>query len=93
MNHGRTVRSETTLFLRQDPNALAVLTEAANDDLQQYLAGGRHERDYIIVDYFDTLLSLDECVGWINHSREGRGHAAPVWVVVARLMDFAAEHS
>ena len=43
MNHeddigGRTLRSETTLlllFLRQDPHALAVLADAANDDLQQ----------------------------------------------------------
>ena len=35
---GRTVRSETTLFLPQDPQALAVLAEAASDDLQQYLA-------------------------------------------------------
>ena len=31
---GRTVRSETTMFLRQDPHALAVLiTEAVSDDL------------------------------------------------------------
>ena len=35
----RMVRLETTLFLRQDPHALAVRTEAASDDLQQYLAG------------------------------------------------------
>ena len=30
---GRTARSETTLFLRQDPHALTVLAEAASDDL------------------------------------------------------------
>ena len=30
---GRTVRLETTLFLRQDTHALAVLAEAASDDL------------------------------------------------------------
>ena len=41
---GRTVRSETTLFLRQDSHALAVLAEAASDDLQEYLAGVRYQR-------------------------------------------------
>ena len=54
MNHkhhigGRTVRSETTLFLRQDPHALTVLAEAASDDLQQYLAGVRYQRDAPVV--------------------------------------------
>ena len=39
---GRTVRSETSLFLRQDPHALAVFAEVASDDLQQYLAGVRY---------------------------------------------------
>ena len=39
------VRSKTTLFLRQDPYALAVLAEAASDDFQQYLAGVRYQRD------------------------------------------------
>ena len=43
------VRSETTLFLRQDPHAPAVLAEAASDDLQQYLAGVRYERDAPVV--------------------------------------------
>ena len=42
---GRTVWSETTLFLRQDPPALAVLADAASDDLQQYFAGVRYQRD------------------------------------------------
>ena len=46
---GRTVRSETTLFLRQDPHALTVLAEAASDDLQQYLAGVRYQRDAPVV--------------------------------------------
>ena len=46
---GRTVRSETTLFVRQDPHALTVLAEAASDDLQQYLAGVRHQRDAPVV--------------------------------------------
>ena len=46
---GRTVRAETTLFLRQDPHALTVLAEAANDDLQQYPAGVRYQRDAPIV--------------------------------------------
>ena len=42
---GKTVRAETTLFLRQDPHALTVLAEVASDDLQQYLAGVRYQRD------------------------------------------------
>ena len=46
---GGRVRSETTLFLRQDPHALAVLAEAASDDLQQYLAGVRDQRDAAVV--------------------------------------------
>ena len=33
-----------TLFLQQDPHTLAVLTEVASDDLQQYLAGVRYQR-------------------------------------------------
>ena len=41
----RKVRSETTLFLRQDPHALTVLAEVASDDLQKYLAGVRYQRD------------------------------------------------
>ena len=43
------VRSETTLFLWQDPHALAVFAEAASDDLQQYLAGVRYQRDAPVV--------------------------------------------
>ena len=46
---GRTVRSKTTLFLRQDPHALTVLAKAASDDLQQYLAGVRYQRDAAVV--------------------------------------------
>ena len=46
---GRTVRSETTLFLRQDPHALTVLAEPASDDLQQYLADVRYQRDAPVV--------------------------------------------
>ena len=42
---GRTFRSETTLFLPQDPHAFTVLAEAASDDLEQYLAGVRYQRD------------------------------------------------
>ena len=33
------------MFLRQDPHALALLAEAASDDLQQYFAGVRYQRD------------------------------------------------
>ena len=46
---GRTVRSETTVFLRQDPHALTVIAEAASDDLQQYLGGVRYQRDAPVV--------------------------------------------
>ena len=42
---GQTVRPETTLFLPHDPDALAVLAEAASDDLQQHLAGVRYKGD------------------------------------------------
>ena len=46
---GRTSRSETTLFLRQDPHALTVLAEAASDSLRQYFAGVRYQRDATVV--------------------------------------------
>ena len=46
---GRTVRSETALLLLQDPHALTVLAEGASDDLQQYLAGVRYQRDAHVV--------------------------------------------
>ena len=36
---GRTVLSETTIFLQQDLDALAVLTEGTSDEFQLYLAG------------------------------------------------------
>ena len=37
------------MFLRQHPHALAVFTEAASDDLRQYLAGVRYQRDTPVV--------------------------------------------
>ena len=37
------------LFLRQDPHALVVLTQAASDDLQQYFAGVCFQRDTPVV--------------------------------------------
>ena len=46
---GRTVWSETTLFLGQDPHALTILAQAVSDDLQQYLAGVRYQRDAPVV--------------------------------------------
>ena len=55
---GRTVRSETTLFLRQDPHALTVLAEAASDNLQQYLAGVRYQRDAAVVAALYPILLL-----------------------------------
>ena len=54
------VRSETPMFLRQDPHALAVLAEAASDDLQQYLAGVRYQRDASVVAALcPILLSME----------------------------------
>ena len=57
---GRMVRSETTLFLRQDPHALTVLAEAASDDLQQYLAGVRYQRDVPVVAALCPILHFVE---------------------------------
>ena len=45
----RTVRTDITLFLQQDAQTLAVLAEAASDDLQQYLSGVRYQRDAPVV--------------------------------------------
>ena len=65
MNHthhigGRTVRSETSLFLRQDPHAPAVLSEAASDNLQQYLAGVCYQRDAPVVAALCPILLFME---------------------------------
>ena len=58
---GRMVRSETTLFLRQDPHALTVLAGAASDDLQQqYLACVRHQRDAPVVAALCPILLFVE---------------------------------
>ena len=57
---GRTVRPETTLLLRQDPHALTVLAEAASDDLQQYLAGVRDQRDAPVVTALCPILLFVE---------------------------------
>ena len=57
---GRTVRSETTLFLRQDPHALTILAEVARDDLQQYLAGLRYQRDAPVVAALCPILLFME---------------------------------
>ena len=54
------VRSETTLFLRQDPHALTVLAESASDDLQQYLAGVRYLRDVPVVAALCPILPFVE---------------------------------
>ena len=57
---GRTVRSETTLFHRQDPHALTVLAKVASDDLQQYLAGMRYQRNVPVVTALCPILLLVE---------------------------------
>ena len=57
---GRTVRSETTLFLRQDPHVLTVLAESASDDLQQYPAGVRYQRDPHVVTALCPILLFVE---------------------------------
>ena len=54
------VRLETTLFLRQDPHAPAVLAEAASDDLQQYLAGVRPQQDAPVLAVFCPILPFVE---------------------------------
>ena len=56
----RTVRSETTLFLRQDPHALTVLAKVASDDLQQYLADVRYQRDAPVVAALCPILLFVE---------------------------------
>ena len=57
---GTTVRSETTLFLRQDPHATTVLVEAVSDGLQQYLAGVRYQRDAPVVAALCPILLFVE---------------------------------
>ena len=48
------------MFLRQDPHALTVLAEAAGDDIQQYLAGVRYQRDSIVVAALCPILIFVE---------------------------------
>ena len=57
---GRTVRSETTMFLQQDPHALTVLAEVASDVCQQYLAGVRFQRDAPVFAALCPILLLIE---------------------------------
>ena len=52
------VRLKTTLFLRQDSHALAVVAEATSDDLQQYLAGEHYQRDAPVVAALCPILFL-----------------------------------
>ena len=56
---GRTVPSETTLF-RQDTHALALLPEAVNDYIQQYLTGVRYKRDASVVAALCPILLFVE---------------------------------
>ena len=53
---GRTVWSETTLFLRQDPHVLTVLAIAATKDLQQYFAGMSYQRDAPLIPALCPIL-------------------------------------
>ena len=53
-------RKPFCLFLRQDPHAFAVLAEAANDDLQQYLAGVLCQRDASVVAALYRILLFME---------------------------------
>ena len=48
------------MFLRQDPHALAVLAEAASDDLQQYFAGVHYQRDAPVVAALCPILLFME---------------------------------
>ena len=54
------VPSETTLFLRQDPHALALLAKAASDDFKQYLTGVRYQRDAPVVAALCPILFFME---------------------------------
>ena len=54
------VWSKTTLFRWQDPYALVIFTEAASDDLQQYLAGMRYQLDTPVVAALCFILLLVE---------------------------------
>ena len=47
------------MFFRQDLHTLAVVTEAASDDLQQYLAGVRHQRDTSVVAALCPILLVE----------------------------------
>ena len=54
------VWSETSIFLRQDPYAFAVLAKAASDDLQQHLTGVRYQQDVPVVAALDLIfLSME----------------------------------
>lgn len=55
-----TVRPETSFFLGQDPLMLVVGTETASDDLRQYLADVRYQRDTPVVAALCPILHLVE---------------------------------
>ena len=57
---GRPVRSETTMLLRQDRHALALLTEAASNNIQQCFAGVRYQRDTPVVAALCPILLFVE---------------------------------
>ena len=57
---GRTVQPGTTLFLRQDSQSLAVLSEVAGENLQLYLAGVRCQRDNPVVTALYPILIFVE---------------------------------
>lgn len=52
------VRFETTLFLRQDPLTLEVVTESVSDDLQQIFVGVREAQHKRFVNIFEINSSL-----------------------------------
>lgn len=58
-----TVQSEATLFLKHDPQTLAVVSEARGDYFQKYLAGMRHLRDTVVVTVRYSRLLLEHLDG------------------------------
>ena len=75
----RTVRSETTLFLRQDPHALAELAEAASksDDVTTLYSTSSQQG----VDVADTVDAVDRCctLNVPNVSSSSRDLALVAW--------------
>ena len=59
-NSGNAARYEATMLPSKDHHVLAVLADAASDDLQQYLAGVHYQRHtLVVVTLFPILLFVE----------------------------------